>query len=42
LALSIGLGALINAVWLLIGLMRRGSYKPTPGWGVFALQVVAA
>ncbi len=42
LALSIGLGALINALWLLIGLLRRGSYKPQPGWGKFALQVVAA
>lgn len=42
LALSIGLGALINAVWLLVGLLRRGSYKPTAGWGIFALQVVAA
>jgi len=42
LALSIGLGALINALWLLVGLVRRGSYQPRPGWGRFALQVVAA
>ncbi len=42
LALSIGLGAMINAVWLLLGLMRRGSYQPGPGWGVFVLQVLAA
>jgi putative peptidoglycan lipid II flippase len=42
LALSIGLGALLNAGLLLAGLLRRGSYKPLPGWGVFALQVVAA
>ncbi len=42
LALSIGLGALINAVWLLVGLLRRGSFKPQPGWGKFVLQVVAA
>jgi len=42
LALSIGLGALINAGCLLVGLIRRGSYKPSPGWGVFALQVFAA
>ncbi|HSV47278.1 MAG TPA: murein biosynthesis integral membrane protein MurJ [Ramlibacter sp.] len=42
LALSIGLGALINAVWLLIGLKRRGSYTPLPGWGRFILQVLAA
>ncbi|HET8748268.1 MAG TPA: murein biosynthesis integral membrane protein MurJ [Ramlibacter sp.] len=42
LALSIGLGALVNAGSLLVGLLRRGSYKPSPGWGVFALQVLAA
>jgi putative peptidoglycan lipid II flippase len=42
LALAIGIGALINALWLLLGLMRRGSYQPAPGWGLFALQVVAA
>jgi putative peptidoglycan lipid II flippase len=42
LALSIGLGAVINAVWLLIGLYRRGSWRPSPGWGRFILQVVAA
>ena len=42
LALSIGIGALINALLLLIGLMRRGSYKPAPGWGVFSAQVLGA
>jgi putative peptidoglycan lipid II flippase len=42
LALSIGIGALINSLWLLIGLIRRGSYRPAPGWGIFAGQVVAA
>jgi len=42
LALSIGLGALLNAGLLLAGLLRRGSYKPLPGWGAFALQVIAA
>ena len=42
LALSIGLGAMVNALWLLVGLLRRGSYKPQPGWGRFALQVVLA
>ncbi|HEX2544395.1 MAG TPA: murein biosynthesis integral membrane protein MurJ [Ramlibacter sp.] len=41
LAMSIGLGALINAAWLLVGLRRRGSYEPSPGWGKFALQVFA-
>jgi putative peptidoglycan lipid II flippase len=42
LALAIGIGALINALWLLVGLIKRGSYKPAPGWGVFVMQVVAA
>jgi putative peptidoglycan lipid II flippase len=42
LTLSIGIGAMINATWLLVGLLRRGSYKPQPGWSVFVLQVLAA
>jgi putative peptidoglycan lipid II flippase len=42
LALSIGLGALLNAGWLLLGLRRRGSWRPAAGWGRFLLQVVAA
>jgi putative peptidoglycan lipid II flippase len=42
LALAIGIGALVNALWLLAGLLHRGSYRPKPGWAVFALQVVAA
>ena len=42
LTLSIGIGAMINATWLLVGLLRRGSYTPEPGWGVFFLQVIAA
>ena len=42
LALAIGVGALINALWLLVGLIKRGSYKPAPGWGIFVLQVMAA
>jgi putative peptidoglycan lipid II flippase len=42
LTLSIGIGAMINALWLLIGLLQRGSYKPMAGWGVFTLQVLAA
>ena len=41
LALAIGIGALINALWLLVGLLRRGSYTPAPGWVLFAFQVVA-
>jgi putative peptidoglycan lipid II flippase len=39
LALSIGLGALLNAGWLLIGLRRCGAYCPLPGWPVFLLRV---
>ena len=42
LTLSIGIGAMINAAWLLLGLRRRGSYKPEPGWGLFILQVLLA
>jgi putative peptidoglycan lipid II flippase len=42
LALSIGLGALINAGWLLWGLRRVGAYTPLAGWGRFIVQVLAA
>ncbi|MDD2713470.1 MAG: murein biosynthesis integral membrane protein MurJ [Simplicispira sp.] len=42
LALSIGLGALVNAAWLLLGLIRRGSYSPRPGWLLYGLQVLTA
>jgi putative peptidoglycan lipid II flippase len=42
LALSIGIGAMVNAVWLLAGLIRTKTYTPVPGWGRFALQVFAA
>jgi putative peptidoglycan lipid II flippase len=41
LTLTIAIGALVNATWLLVGLMRRGSYVPEPGWGRFTLQVLA-
>ncbi|GAP33814.1 murein biosynthesis integral membrane protein MurJ [Piscinibacter sakaiensis] len=42
LALSIGLAALVNAGWLLLGLRRRGVYRPAPGWAGFALRVTLA
>lgn len=42
LALSIGVAALINAIWLLVGLRRKGAYTPQPGWGRFLGQVVLA
>ena len=41
LTLSIGIGAMVNALWLLVGLIRRGSYRPEPGWGRFLAQVLA-
>lgn len=41
LALSIGLGAIVNATWLFVGLRRRGSYVPSPGWWPFLARVVA-
>lgn len=42
LALAIGIGAMVNALLLLAGLMRRKAYLPSPGWARFGLQVVAA
>lgn len=42
LTLSIGLGALLNASWLFIGLRRAGAYHPLPGWAGFTARVIAA
>ena len=42
LALAIGIGAMVNALFLLVGLIRRGAYKPSPGWARFGMQVLAA
>lgn len=42
LALSIGLGALINALWLLIGLIRNKAYQPLAGWRKLIAQVAFA
>ena len=42
LALSVGLGATINAIWLFVGLKRGGWYQPMPGWGRFIAVVVLA
>ncbi len=42
LALAIGVGALVNALFLLVGLVRRGAYRPSAGWARFGLQVLAA
>ena len=40
--LAIGLGACLNALALLIGLLRRGVYRPAPGWTRFALRLLPA
>ncbi|EYC51117.1 membrane protein [Hylemonella gracilis str. Niagara R] len=42
LSLSIGIGALLNALWLLLGLRGRGSYRPLPGWSAFMARVLLA
>lgn len=42
LALSVGLGACINALLLLAGLRRRGMYHPRPGWPRFCASIVLA
>ena len=42
LSLSISIGAMVNASWLLMGLIRRGAYSPSPGWWRFILQVAFA
>ncbi len=42
LALSIGVGALLNAAWLLAGLLRQKRYTPQAGWLRFSGQVTAA
>jgi len=39
LALSVGLGALVNALWLLVGLRRGGWFRPAPGWWRFSFSV---
>lgn len=42
LALSISLGACLNAGLLLRGLRQRGIYTPQPGWGVFMFKLALA
>ena len=42
LALSVSLGACANAALLLVGLRRRGIYKPPPGWPVFLGKLLLA
>jgi putative peptidoglycan lipid II flippase len=40
LALSIGLGATVNALCLVVLLCRRKLYMPAAGWGRFALRII--
>ncbi|WP_019140372.1 murein biosynthesis integral membrane protein MurJ [Noviherbaspirillum massiliense] len=42
LALSIGVGACLNASLLYWGLSRRGIYKPQQGWGLFLIKLTGA
>lgn len=42
LALSIGLGATVNALLLVVLLQRRGLYAPAPGWLRFGLRLLPA
>ncbi len=42
LALSISLAAWLNAGLLLLGLTRRGSFRPAAGWGAFLFKVLGA
>jgi len=42
LALSISLGALVNAGFLLNGLRQRGTYSPKAGWGGYTAKVLLA
>lgn len=42
LALSVGLGACVNAAFLYRGLRKRGIYRPQPGWWLFLLRLAAA
>ncbi|MGO4381527.1 murein biosynthesis integral membrane protein MurJ [Pseudoduganella sp. RAF19] len=42
LALSIGLGATLNAIFLYRGLRKRDIYKPAPGWPKFFMKLLFA
>ena len=42
LTLSISLGALFNAGLLWFLMLRRGAYRPLPGWGAFLFKLVVA
>lgn len=42
LALAIGLGACLNAIFLFWGLRRRAIYMPSPGWQFFFVKLTGA
>lgn len=42
LALSTGLGGMVNAGVLLFLLWRRGSYRPAPGWALYLVRLIGA
>lgn len=42
LALSVGLGACLNALFLYIGLQRHGIYTARHGWGMFFIRLAGA
>lgn len=42
LALSIGLGATVNAGFLYLMLRRNGIYQPLPGWTMFLIRLLGA
>jgi len=42
LALSVGLGACLNAAFLFVGLRRKGIYVAQAGWGMFFVKLTVA
>jgi putative peptidoglycan lipid II flippase len=42
LALAISLGAWLNSGWLLLGLRRRGIYRPGAGWSAYGARIAVA
>jgi putative peptidoglycan lipid II flippase len=42
LTLSVGLGACVNALFLFLGLRKRGIYMPSSGWLKFFVQLFGA
>jgi putative peptidoglycan lipid II flippase len=42
LALSISVGAMLNAGWLYVLMRRSGAYQPQPGWAAFLVKLAVA